>query len=98
MDAEIKRKWVEALRSGAYEQGRGQLCKDGAYCCLGVLCVLTGLAISADGEQVVDEQGLSFGYAPVRKIAGPSLHTLWRLNDVEEKSFAEIADYIEEHL
>lgn len=31
-------KWVEALRSGEYKQGRGVLCKDNKYCCLGVLC------------------------------------------------------------
>ncbi len=33
-----KRKWVAALRSGWYLQGRGRLCTvDGEYCCLGVL-------------------------------------------------------------
>jgi hypothetical protein len=30
------RKWVEALRSGRYEQGHGHMRKDGRYCCLGV--------------------------------------------------------------
>lgn len=29
--------WVAALRSGDYEQGTGALCRDGKYCCLGVL-------------------------------------------------------------
>jgi hypothetical protein len=29
---------VEALRSGRYQQGRGQLLNDGLYCCLGVAC------------------------------------------------------------
>jgi hypothetical protein len=42
MDAEWKEKWVEALRSGNYEQGEGTLkniSDDGyEYCCLGVLC------------------------------------------------------------
>jgi hypothetical protein len=43
MDKEAKKLWVEALRSGEYEQGQGMLCKmlaDGTeeYCCLGVLC------------------------------------------------------------
>jgi hypothetical protein len=38
----LKRKWVEALRSGEYEQGQGKLRKveNGRtyHCCLGVLC------------------------------------------------------------
>ena len=37
MKAEYKAKWVAALRSGDYEQGRGQLNRDGKFCCLGVL-------------------------------------------------------------
>ncbi len=31
--------WADALRSGKYEQGEGNLITvDGEYCCLGVLC------------------------------------------------------------
>jgi hypothetical protein len=38
------KKWVKALRSGAYQQGEGSLCEedeisgDCDYCCLGVAC------------------------------------------------------------
>lgn len=41
MRQDIQKKWVEALRSGDYSQGKGKL-KDasGDYCCLGVLCEL----------------------------------------------------------
>jgi hypothetical protein len=37
---ELMEKWVEALRSGRYQQGIGKLrsIDDGQYCCLGVLC------------------------------------------------------------
>lgn len=35
---EVKEKWLKALRSGKYKQGRRQLHKNGYYCCLGVLC------------------------------------------------------------
>lgn len=39
MNQDVKRKWIEALRSGALPQGTGQLHrKNGSYCCLGVLC------------------------------------------------------------
>lgn len=41
MDSEIKKRWINALRSGDYEQGT-QFLKDerGRFCCLGVLCDL----------------------------------------------------------
>lgn len=35
---ENARKWVAALRSGEFKQGRGSLRVDDAYCCLGVAC------------------------------------------------------------
>ncbi len=38
MNQEIKEKWLEALRSGDYEQGKYCLSSEGKYCCLGVLC------------------------------------------------------------
>lgn len=42
MNPEVKKKWLNALRSGAYEQVTGALCKIKneeviGYCCLGVL-------------------------------------------------------------
>lgn len=44
MDAKLKRKWLKALRSGEYRQGRGQLVTgDGKnFCCLGVLADVMG--------------------------------------------------------
>lgn len=38
MDPEIKQLWLNALRSGEYSQAMGRLKRDGAFCCLGVLC------------------------------------------------------------
>jgi hypothetical protein len=36
---DLRKKWVDALRSGKYKQGKGSLrSANGAYCCLGVLC------------------------------------------------------------
>jgi hypothetical protein len=41
MIKEIADRWVEALRSGNYPQGRWELhTDDDRYCCLGVLCEL----------------------------------------------------------
>lgn len=42
MKAEVKSKWVAALRSGDYEQAQAVLRSyDDKYCCLGVLCDVT---------------------------------------------------------
>ena len=38
MHKNVKEKWIAALRSGKYKQGRNNLNNNGAYCCLGVLC------------------------------------------------------------
>jgi hypothetical protein len=48
MNPVIKTKWVEALRSGGYEQGTGALRRNDKFCCLGVLCDL------AAKEEVVE--------------------------------------------
>ena len=32
----FKEKWLTALRSGDYQQGEGEFCNNGKYCCLGV--------------------------------------------------------------
>ena len=40
MKPKIKQKWVEALRSGEYSQGKFKLYDGTNYCCLGVLCNL----------------------------------------------------------
>ena len=40
MKERVKAQWVEALRSGEYQQGRNQLRKGDEFCCLGVLCDL----------------------------------------------------------
>jgi hypothetical protein len=42
MNKAIAMKWVKALRSGKYKQGKEQLrTVEGEYCCLGVLCDIT---------------------------------------------------------
>jgi hypothetical protein len=44
MNPTVKKQWLEALRSGKYQQGNGRLrsSRDGVdrFCCLGVLCDL----------------------------------------------------------
>ena len=55
MKAEDKAKWLESLRSGEYEQIDGTLCRDGKYCCLGVLEVIL------DGRVEEKAEGVALG-------------------------------------
>lgn len=43
-------KWTEALRSGKYKQGKHYLRVDDNYCCLGVLCEISGLEGKFNGN------------------------------------------------
>lgn len=38
---DVKVRFLAALRSGDFEQGKGALRRDNKYCCLGVLCELS---------------------------------------------------------
>jgi len=40
---EHRKQWVEALRSGKYQQGKGRLRNGDKFCCLGVACDISGL-------------------------------------------------------
>lgn len=110
MDAEIKSKWVAALRSGDYVQGAGGLKQltDGVvqHCCLGVLCEVLGTRQELPEESSVwlfgEEEETDHGYLPqsVERstgIDGVTQRQLATKNDTGS-SFAEIADYIEENL
>ena len=57
MDAELKSKWVAALRSGDFKQGEGMLHnpKEDSYCCLGVLCKVMGAEWKSVSGTVPDE-------------------------------------------
>lgn len=75
MKPEIKALWVEALRSGKYQQGSGALhsvYEDGSvkHCCLGVLCVVAkenGVDLPVDktwpSERDTEEKRVRMEYA-----------------------------------
>ena len=58
MDPELKKKWIEALRSGKYKQGKNRLhrAEDNSYCCLGVLCEVAGF----EKRESTDERGNAY--------------------------------------
>ncbi len=105
MDKEIKTKWVEALRSGDYEQGIGYLCRDGKYCCLGVLAHINGDLETSDGRCGVFGNTVYFyeGYLPLTLLRKYGLvpseaEILIKMNDIGGNQFDTIAVYIEENL
>lgn len=101
MNPELKKKWTDALRSDKYRQGKYALHNRVAetHCCLGVLADVAGLELTDDGTNVRGENGAPGGYEPLEELLnGHSSLTFWRMNDRDGKTFAEIADYIEEQL
>lgn len=92
---ENMRKWIAALRSGKYDQGRGQLATINGYCCLGVACEISGLPYGASYAElplaVRDWLGIE-SYNPNLLGVGACATVA---NDTLHMSFAEIADALE---
>jgi hypothetical protein len=107
-----QQKWVDALRSGEFNQTSLCLHDSCGYCCLGVACKAAekdGVYIEYEdfGEETtdkylygetLDEQDLVMDWLDIKDGYGPFKETnLTKLNDDEGKSFKEIADIIEEN-
>lgn len=99
MNAELKARWVAALRSGEWKQCTGYLRDGDAYCCLGVLHkIVTGQepAKAWNGDRPMALDFID------EKVDGMQLQIkLVAMNDGRDThlhSFAEIADYIERNL
>jgi len=105
MDVQLKAKWVEALRSGMYEQGRSYLRSGDSFCCLGVLCDVvdaTKWSGAGDLKQYIDGSDVCMGFLPFSikgsaKISSEAENHLTAMND-DGNPFAKIADYIEANL
>jgi hypothetical protein len=103
MHHKIKRKWLASLRSGAYEQIKGNLRAEGMLrCALGVLA-----DVVPDGWVSVEFIGESYiGVIKSRSMElGLSIEAQYKIasmndgtNEYAEKSFSEIADWIEKNL
>ena len=113
MKAELKQRWVRALRSRKYKQGRGALRKktpDGfTYCCMGVLADL----IAPDSWENPEPNGKchsnwandmeEFDLDRLREIGLDPMEQcdLIAMNDGEESKpvgFRRIADWIEKNV
>lgn len=107
MPKELKAKWVKALRSGKYKQGRGRLYnpETASFCCLGVLehICLNGNVETYDQEDAPFrllpsiEFYKSFGIGDYDDVVTDE-GTLSNMNDgsncAKPKSFRAIADFI----
>ena len=113
MNQEIKRRWIEALRSGQYKQGKSCLRGlDDTFCCLGVL---TDLYVQEHGKKWIQSSNFNCnfftfdgegGVLPRSVIKWAGIYyenpvigdfNLATFND-QGKSFTEIADLINQHL
>lgn len=106
MDADVKTKWIEALRSGKYQQCRLSLhdTLNDQYCCLGVLCDITNIPHEDkhNRRHYIFEQGgpansglIPNGFCNLNRVY---ISILVDLNDAFKKSFDEIATWIEWNL
>ena len=107
MTPELKAKWVEALRSGKYEQAcSGLRAAENRFCCLGVLCDVDGSGhwyLDFTSEYRYVSNGLSHGgYLPseIREGAGIKKDTEIELAQMNDSgyTFDEIANWIEQNL
>lgn len=97
MDPVLKKKWVRALRSGRYKQGRNALRTHlGSYCCLGVLCKVAKVSFAVDDTTLDDAGPAAESLLSFNKREGDELERiLAEANDIYRWSFEEIANYIE---
>lgn len=102
-EIELLNKWVVALRSGTYKQGRGRLRNaNGEYCCLGVLCEISP-DVTWNGDAYVDKEGHGHRLFPPTVILS-RLHLkemyldLSNMNDWLKYDFNQIADEVEYHI
>ncbi len=112
MHEQWKAKWIDALRSGKYEQGRGSLHPGDKYCCLGVICDV----IDPTGWQALDKFTSIMRYYGVREhkydgneakltrnireqigLRGSDMEILIDMND-ERVDFITIAKWIKNNL
>jgi hypothetical protein len=114
MKERVKKKWLEALRSGQYVQTTGALCHTGdsgdSFCCLGVLCNLRAeesKTLYWEEAGVYPWMSLTFqgadGLPPTSVFKWAGLErfdadTLASMNDDRGYSFEEIADWIQREL
>ena len=103
----IKKRWLKALRSGKYKQGRELLAfradkeEKYGYCCLGVLADIVAkdewrVSRTIHGTALTLQDSACYLVEKYRYgLTDENMRTLVYMNDTEWKDFKEIADWIE---
>lgn len=105
MKKSLKNKWIHALRSGKIVQGQGKLLlRDGSMCCLGVLCLVSGMS----PKQIRKIKKVTDFGTLTNVILSKPLLKKFGLTDAQQKSltklndngvtFEQIASHIEEYI
>lgn len=96
-----RKEWIEALKSGKYQQGSNRLQSGpNTFCCLGVACAVAGIPTEkiVENNSTIDIEGLELGL-DLKFGEIPTYTTNWlprvlaNAND-EGKSFDQIADLL----
>lgn len=109
MNEDIKQKWVKALRSGKYTQGKGRLkalSTDGTinHCCLGVLVEEIHpeyFQVFGDNQYIGEDYSmtsLSDEIVNEAQMCDDEQGRLINMNDQLGKTFKQIANYIDKNL
>lgn len=102
-----QQKWVDALRSGKYNQGYRVLQNGNGYCCLGVACDVAknnGIKVELDINKNISGFNLEFQidtmkWLDIRTSRGQMYHdvSLVSMNDEDKYTFNQIANAIEDN-
>lgn len=100
MDKKLKARWLKALRSRKFKQGKGQL-KQGSgkaetFCCLGVLCAIVK-AFPATNDLFLPP-ALAFEAGISRQVEVVLSNLNDGTNRIKAQKFGQIANYIERNL
>jgi len=110
LEKEFAQKWVDALKSGKYQQGEGYLeDSDGQYCCLGVACRMNHPRVDLKHKFFIDASKKSKEY--ISKSLEKNMPALLRGIDIDQSfvqkvskmnddgcSFIQIAYWIEKNV
>ena len=106
MNRAFLEEWTAALRDPSATQGRGCLgLIDGSRCCLGVAADVAGVSKNTMNDTEVlgyafTEDSVLWSVVPAgwMGISEGKIDKLMHMNDKEEKTFPEIADWIEQNI
>lgn len=100
MNKKWKKKWLQALRSGQFQQGSGLLKNGNNYCCLGILRRVMNPQDSSsctDDRVMAKNQLLTAAHESKAGITWKIQVSLSKKND-DGHSFVQIANWIEKNL